>query len=203
VPQECGGLFAAVVSATQGDDEPLRRWNDAAGPRLFDALIRAGFDPASADDAVLRVEEEAFLSVAADRLVESECAWEASVLRTERSRRLRDRMRRARLTTLAPESPAADASRPAERCDDIRRVRAAVAGLPSPYREAIELSALEGRSIDDVAARLRPTFGLSRSGTWAILVEARRRLRACLVATAERGSSRNPADPRRARGSFR
>lgn len=89
VPAEAGGLIAAVKAARGGDDEPARRWEREARPVLRRALHRAGFDPASMDDAILFLIEEAEAAVRTGQSVACELAWISAVLAHFRIRRRR------------------------------------------------------------------------------------------------------------------
>jgi RNA polymerase sigma factor (sigma-70 family) len=73
-------------------------------------------------------------------------------------------------------SAAPEAACPVEQADEVRAVRAAMAGLPHRDREVLVLRYLEARPVEDVARLL----GLRRAAVDARLSRARTKLRAAL-----------------------
>ena len=180
VPAECAGFVSAVRAAIGGDEAPLRQWHRDARPRLERSLIRAGLDAALADDAAARLIEEAFVCVSTDRPPSNELAWAASVIRTARSRRIRERARWAPLEGPERASTGCDPASLADRAETIRRVRAAIADLPSPWRDALELHCLREWCVEDVAAYLHAWRGVGVERTRKILATGRQMLAARL-----------------------
>ena len=65
VPPEACGLLGAVAEACAGRDDALLRWERDARPVLAQALVRAGVDPASAEDVLMHLQEQALQVVRA------------------------------------------------------------------------------------------------------------------------------------------
>ncbi len=196
VPEECSGLHEAIAAHRGGDPEALERWHAVVRPQFVRALIRGGLDPSLADDAVQRVVEEAFLVAAAGRTVVSELAWSATVVRTVKVRRVRERRRLRSLDDVTAHLVAADSTRSAERREEIDRVRTAIAELPPPYRQALELQVVSERTVAQVASYLLAWRGVGFECTRKILAGAREMLAARL-----RGEDLRRRWPRRFRKS--
>lgn len=93
VPQDARDLLAAVAAARAGEDSALVRWERDARPVLWRALRRSGFDPASADDAIIHLLEQADRAVRAGRRIAHETAWMSAVLGSARRARRRSAQR--------------------------------------------------------------------------------------------------------------
>lgn len=105
---------------------------------LMRAMHRAGFDPASADEAILHLLEQAHEAVCAERQIESEAAWMSAVLANtwfqSYRRRARDRTARHRLA--APTGEMNETWRDAELHEELDVV---AERLPKRFALAIRL----------------------------------------------------------------
>jgi RNA polymerase sigma factor (sigma-70 family) len=160
---------ALVALVARGEEDGLAELYDRFGRTAYGLALRVVRDPALAEDAV----QEAFLSLwrTAGRFV-PERARAGTWLLTLVHRRAvdlvrREERRRAEPIESAPE--AADAS--AEEAPWLRlereRVQAALARLPDPQREAIELAYYGGFTQAELADRLGQPLGTIKSRMFA------------------------------------
>jgi DNA-directed RNA polymerase specialized sigma24 family protein len=185
VPPEAAGLLAATEAAARNsdrDEEPLRRWERVAKPELVKALGRAGVDPASIDDAVMHLIEQALEAVCAGTRIERELAWMSTVLTSAwlRSRRPISRGRRARL--LATARACAEGRWKAGHDEEEReQLEVAAAHLPKRFSLVIRLY-LCGLDTREVRTALCAELAVAQEQARRIEVTAFQRMRSALGA---------------------
>lgn len=176
-----GSPFSLARSAAEGDDDALARLVRLHHDRVYRFGRRVCRDGADADDAV----QEAFIKLSKRPDVvaaSSALSWLMSVVRRACLRLLRPFVRRRRALgddDALDEVPAAalDPEQALERFELARRVHAAIAKLPQPYREVLILRDLEGLSGEETCRAL----GLELAAMKSRLHRARTMMRDSLV----------------------
>jgi RNA polymerase sigma-70 factor, ECF subfamily len=164
---ETAAHLRVVRAAAGGDDAALTHLVKQYHERIYrygERVCRDGFD---ADDAV----QEAFVKLARrpdgarDRGV---FLWLMSVVKNACLRMLRPFARQRRtlgeaLEADEVESDGLDPHTALEKFEVVRRVHAAIAALPEPYREVLVLRDLEGLSGDETASALELELAAMKS----------------------------------------
>jgi RNA polymerase sigma-70 factor (ECF subfamily) len=170
---------AEFVRAAAVDDQALALLVTEYHDRVYRFGQRVCRDAFDAEDAV----QEAFVKLArrpdvvADR---GALSWLMTVVRNACLRLLRPFARRPRLgeaeelERVATEMPSPEAA--LEKFELVRRVQAAIAVLPAPYREVIILRDLEGLSGEEAAAALGLELRAMKTRLHRARTELRRRL---------------------------
>lgn len=186
MPSEADGLLAAIAAARGGQDEALRRWEQEARPLVVGALERAGIDPASIDEAILHLLEEAHIAVCSDRWIDCEPAWMSAVLARGwfRSRRRDAEDQRARLIAAAL-AHAAERQEFGRQAEQREAISVAATRLPRRFRVVIAHH-LRGLDTRDVRALLCAEFAVGPEQARRIEESAFARMRTAL-GESERG----------------
>lgn len=148
---------ALVEGLLAGDDRAFRRLVDQEMSSVFQTCYRILGDIHEAEDATQEAFVQAYRSLATYRGDGRPAAWLARIATREAWRRGSARSRRRATTvSLMPEITAslrddADPQRETLLAEEQARVRAAVAGLPDPYREIISLRFLSSLSIAEIS----------------------------------------------------
>jgi RNA polymerase sigma factor (sigma-70 family) len=160
---------ALVALVARGEEDALAALYDRLGGTAYGLALRVVRDPALAEDAV----QEAFLSLwrTAGRFV-PERARAGTWLLTLVHRRAvdlvrREERRRADPIESAPEAEDASAEEAPWLSLERERVQAALARLPDPQREAIELAYYGGFTQAELADRLGQPLGTIKSRMFA------------------------------------
>jgi RNA polymerase sigma factor (sigma-70 family) len=160
---------ALVALVARGEEDALAALYDRFGRTAYGLALRVVRDPALAEDAV----QEAFLSLwrTAGRFV-PERARAGTWLLTLVHRRAvdlvrREERRRADPIESAPEAEDASAEEAPWLRLERERVQAALARLPDPQREAIELAYYGGFTQAELADRLGQPLGTIKSRMFA------------------------------------
>jgi hypothetical protein len=134
----------------------LARWDRESRPVLCATLRRAGFDPASADEAATHVLERAYWAIDAGRTIANELGWIGTVAARFRSaarrralfdERIRCELERRGSATPVPEVDAADARR--------EQLMVAARLLPPPYAQVVVLRGVHGMTEQRITAWLQ------------------------------------------------
>lgn len=176
---------------TDGDEAAFEEFFESYFQRLFRfALARLGNDVEAAREAVQAVLCKAVNKLDTYRGEASLFTWLCSICRYEilDQRRARSKVEliddhprvRAALFTLAS-SESEHPETGLERREIVRLVHATLDHLPARYGSALEMRYLEGRSVDDIAARLE----LGYKATESLLSRAREAFRKGFAAVAE------------------
>jgi RNA polymerase sigma-70 factor, ECF subfamily len=161
---------ALILAAAAGDERAVARLYDRHGATLYAVAYRIVGEAADAEEVVAEAFAQAWRDAARfDAARGSVAAWLTMIVRSRALDLVRARTRRTRATTAAageePGTAPAMGSRhedPAERVDAgerRERVRAALAILAPPQRQAIELAFFEGLSQSEIAERLHEPLG--------------------------------------------
>jgi len=190
VPPEAAGLLAATAAARDrdtGDEEALHRWERDAKPELVKALERAGVDPASIDDAITHLLEQALEAVCAGTHVECELAWMSAVLTSAwlRSRRPVSQGRRARLVAIA-RAYAEGQREPGRDAEEREALEVAAAQLPKRSFSLVIRLYLRGLATREVRTALCAELAVAPEQARRIEASAFRSMRSALGALERR-----------------
>ncbi|MCE9637721.1 MAG: hypothetical protein K8T90_18635 [Planctomycetes bacterium] len=154
VPSEACGLLDAVAEACAGRDDALVRWERDARPGLALALARSGLDPASAEEVLMHLQEQAFHVVQAGRRIAFEPAWMRAVLANAWVASRRSLARdRARSRTVAERTATASRGADVNASEAREELDVATGKLPHRFALAIRLR-LRGLTVGEVRASL-------------------------------------------------
>ena len=159
-------VFARVA---KGDLEAFRDLFDAVAPRALAIALRVLKDTAEAEEVV----QETFIQVwkTADRFDAargSAATWICTVARSRALDRLRTRSASTRAVATASAEPPPPQLLPLEEAvarQDRERVARALAELPAPQRQALELAYFEGLTQAEVAERTGEPLGTIKTRT--------------------------------------
>jgi RNA polymerase sigma factor (sigma-70 family) len=129
-------------------------------------------DPVEAEDAAQQTFLSAQRALGNGSEPQEPGAWLATIARNECIARARARMREPLPVEATPEPAGPDVHADALRRGDVATIRAALASLPKPQRDAFVLRELRGLSYDEVAL----TLSLTPSAVESLLFRARRGL---------------------------
>ncbi len=151
------GLRTLMASAQGGDQAAYRQVLTASVPIVRRVARRWGVPPSNVDDVVQEVLISVHSLLATFDPTRSYAAWLSAIAKRRAIDLLRSLGRRSIREVYEPEAyenhPDDDnLEAEAERRSEARRVGAAVDGLPERQREAVQLLALGGRSLDEGAA---------------------------------------------------
>lgn len=169
-----------VEAVAAGDGDALAVLYDRHGAAVFALCLRILRSSEEAEEVL----EDVFWQLwqRADRFQSERGSPLAYLLTLARSRaieRVRTRDRRHRLTERFPEGAKAPSVTPATPLHEAlarerqARVRLALAALPDPQREAVELSFLEGLSHPEISSRLGQPLGTIKTRIRAGLLRLR------------------------------
>jgi RNA polymerase sigma factor (sigma-70 family) len=182
---------ALVALVARGEEEGLAALYDRYDRTAYGLALRVVRDPGLAEDAV----QEAFLSLwkTAGRFVPERARAGTWILTLVHRRAVdlvrREERRRAEPIESAPETPDASAEEAPWLRLERERVQAALAQLPDPQREAIELAYYGGFTQAELADRLGQPLGTIKSRMFAGLA----RLGELLRETETEGWMREPS----------
>ncbi len=178
---------ALLDRAAQGDDRALGNLYDRYGGALYAVAYRITGERADAEEVVLEAFAQAWREAARFRTEKgSVVAWLTMICRSRALDLVRARGRRIRLVDAAAAEPgsapamgsgnpsAADLVSHEERA---RRVAEALATLPPPQRQAIELAYYEGLSQSEIADRLAEPLGTIKTRVRLAMEKLREALR--------------------------
>ncbi len=162
MPTPGADLIRAMAA---GDHEAFARFYDRYAPLVFPFVLRIVRDRADAADVLQDVFWEAWRGAAAyDPARGTPEAWIVTRARTRAIDRLRAVRRRGETFVAPLDEAAAGAPVPpggdaAERAGDRQLVAGALARLPEPQREVIELAYYAGLTQSEIAERLEQPLG--------------------------------------------
>lgn len=162
---------ATLLARVQAGDEPaLAALYDRWTPLLYPIALRILRRPADAEDAVQDVWLQVWRRAATwDAGRGSVGAWLVMTTRSRALDRFRSLASRARAETRpeaeAPVAPAPDPAAGAAVSQLGERVRAALAQLPAPQRQVLEIAYFEGLSQSEIAGRIGAPLGTVKSWT--------------------------------------
>jgi len=174
---------ALLARCARRDETALGALYDRYGSVLYGLALRITGEQADAEEAVLSAFDQAWREAArfsAER--GSVAAWLTMITRSRALDVVRARGRRLRLTDAArqadpPVEAAPRADQPVEAEERRTRIRRALADLPEPQREAIELAYFEGLSQSEIAARLGEPLGTVKTRVRLAMQKLRELLR--------------------------
>ncbi|MCE9637728.1 MAG: hypothetical protein K8T90_18670 [Planctomycetes bacterium] len=170
-----------MSAARTGNDDALRLWSQDAVPILQRRLLLAGFDPASADDAITHLLEQSHCAVLSKRQVRHEAVWMRAVLVRSRTAAVRRACRDARILRRCPAVSTASFAPPldAELREELTAVAAA---LPESCALAVRLR-LSGMEPGDARRALAERLGVGE--------EQARKIVRCAFAKMREGLARH------------
>jgi RNA polymerase sigma-70 factor (ECF subfamily) len=175
-----------MLRVRDGDQTAFAELTERYGNRVFGFLCRQVGDRAEAEDLTQEVFLRLYRARSRYRARARFSTWVFHITQNVARNALRSRRRRPWMpldgSTLSEQGQPTDRgeapSRPLERCELAGVVRAAVAGLATRQRAAVELHQFEERTYAEVAAELDMTPKAAKS----LLYRARNQLRATLTA---------------------
>lgn len=168
----------------RGDGAALGTLYDRHAAAAMAVAVRILGDPAEAEDVIQNVFVRIWRQAGRyDGTRGAVAAWLLTSVRNEGIDRLRRRESRLAATRNLPASTQVSAEAPGAG-EERKRVRDAIAALPSDQREAIELAYFEGRTQTEIAGRLGQPLGT---------VKTRIRLAMEKIRSALMGPPREPA----------
>ncbi|PYN03530.1 MAG: hypothetical protein DME02_23470 [Candidatus Rokuibacteriota bacterium] len=152
-----------IRAMAAGDHEAFTRFYDRYAPLVFPLVLRVVGERADAADVLQDVFWEAWRTAAAyDSARGTPEAWIVTRARTRAIDRVRAVRRRSETFVPALDAasaPAAPGGDVAERAGDRALVAEALARLPAPQREVIELAYYAGLTQSEIAERLEQPLG--------------------------------------------
>lgn len=157
-----------ITAMHRGDRDALAVLYDRFAARLYGLALRVTTDPGEAEDVVAETFTKAWRDVGTyDASRGSVQAWLVMMTRSRALDTVRARTRRLRLVDAASEAPEPVAMGTSEVSTDAAveadertvRVRAALATLPLPQREVLDLAYFAGLSQVEIAERLGAPLG--------------------------------------------
>lgn len=174
-PNEDSPLIEPKAIGLTASGDSLGAAAERCRSKLVACAKRILSDPEEAEDVVQEVMLQASQTPQSD--VSSERGWLYAVTSRRALDRLRARRRReAAVAGLADSTRGSAEPSNAERRDEARRVRDAVATLDDPYRTALTLRYLEGLAFKEVAARMQTLERTARTWVGRGLCKLRTRL---------------------------
>jgi len=183
-----GWLARAAAERDEGAFEQLVRRHT---PTLYAGALRATGSPQLAEEVVQDAWLSAWLHLAGFRGHSSVRTWLVRITTTKALNALRRPQRTVPLEAV-PEPAVAGTEQEAERREQARAVRAAVAALPARQREAVVLRDLEGLTYEEVAVAL----GCSVASVKSALHRGRQALAQTLAAHRPGGDQAAPGGSR-------
>jgi RNA polymerase sigma-70 factor (ECF subfamily) len=183
-----------VAAMCQGDRTALATLYDRFAARLYGLALRVTTDPSDAEEVVTEAFGKAWREAATfDPARGSVQAWLVTMTRSKALDAVRARNRRLRLVDAASAAPdpvalgtaALPTDALVEADERAVRVRAALAHLPAPQREVLDLAYFGGLSQIEIAARLGAPLGTVKTRARLALLRLRELL-APLAPGAER-----------------
>jgi RNA polymerase sigma-70 factor (ECF subfamily) len=159
---------ALVAAMQRGDRDALAALYDRFAPRLFGLALRVTTDQGEAEDVVTETFAKAWRDAGTfDPARGSVQAWLVTMTRSRALDTVRARARRLRLVDAASEAPepvamgtsAVPTDAAVEADERTVRIRAAIATLPPPQREVLDLAYFAGLSQVEIADRVGAPLG--------------------------------------------
>jgi RNA polymerase sigma-70 factor (ECF subfamily) len=159
---------ALVAAMQRGDRDALAALYDRFSPRLFGLALRVTTDQGEAEDVVTETFAKAWRDAGTfDPARGSVQAWLVTMARSRALDTVRARARRLRLVDAASEAPepvamgtsAVPTDAAVEADERTVRIRAAIATLPPPQREVLDLAYFAGLSQVEIADRVGAPLG--------------------------------------------
>lgn len=185
----------SLQQAARGDERAAGRLYDRFGALLYAVAYRITRDATDAEEAVAEAFSQAWRSAAGfDPARGALPAWLTMICRSRALDLVRARTRRERATAQAQQAAPDEAlamgraadepSRHVEEAEREQVVRAALAELSAPQRQAIELAFYEGLSHSEIAARTGEPLGTVKTRVRLGMQKLRERLRPLMADSA-------------------